>query len=86
VPDEATETLGRVVAQRSQTVQQTTRIKNRIHGILHTNVIAPDEIELFVAFGRVWRGSLPLERDEMLAVRRYLVDLDQRLADFSILD
>jgi len=86
MPDEATETFRRLVAQRSQIVQQMTRIKNRIHGVLHTNLIPPYEGELFNMSGRVWLGTLPLERDEMLAVRRYLADLDQRMADLSVLD
>jgi transposase len=86
MPDEATETLRRLVAQRFQVVQQMTRIKNRIHGVLHTNLIPPYDGELFSAPGRVWLGSLPLEKDEMLAVRRYLADLDQRMADLAVLD
>ena len=60
MPDEATETLRRLVAQRSQVVQQMTRIKNRIHGVLHTNLIPTYDGELFGASGRVWLGSLPL--------------------------
>ncbi|GEO18326.1 hypothetical protein MAE02_60220 [Microvirga aerophila] len=35
MPDEATETLRRLVSQRTQVVQQMTRVKNRIHSILH---------------------------------------------------
>src|SRR6201996_9329279 len=50
--DEATETLRRLVAQRSQVAQQMTRIKNRIHGVLHTNLIPPYEGELFSTTGR----------------------------------
>jgi transposase len=86
MPDDATETLRRLVAQRSQVVQQMTRIKNRIHGVLHTNLIPPYAGELFSTTGRTWLGTLPLERDEMLAVRRYLADLDQRAADLAVLD
>jgi transposase len=86
MPDEATETRRRLVAQRFQVVQQMTRIKNRIHGVLHTNLIPPYDGELFSAPGRVWLGSLPLEKDEMLAVRRYLADLDQRMTDLAVLD
>jgi transposase len=53
MPDEATETLRRLVAQRSQIVQQMTRIKNRVHGVLHTNFIPPYDGELFSASGQV---------------------------------
>jgi len=86
MPDEATEALRRLVAQRLQVVQQMTRIKNRIHGVLHTNLIPPYEGELFSTAGRSWLTGLPLEEDEMLAVRRYLADLNQRAGDLEILD
>ena len=50
--DEATETLRRLVAQRSQVVQQMTRIKKRIHGVLHAHLIPPYEAGLFSTTGR----------------------------------
>lgn len=86
MPDETTQTLRRLVAQRSQVIQQMTRIKNRIHGVLHTNLIPLYDGELFSAAGRSWLGTLPLDEDEMLGVRRYLADLDQRAGDLAILD
>ncbi len=39
--DEATETLRRLVSQRTQVVQQMTRVKNRVHSILHANLVPP---------------------------------------------
>jgi transposase len=39
MPDAATETLRRLVAQRVQVIQQMTRAKNRIHSVLHANLI-----------------------------------------------
>ncbi|WP_159350474.1 IS110 family RNA-guided transposase [Roseomonas harenae] len=86
MPDEATEALRRLVAQRAQVVQQMTRAKNRIHGILHANLIPPFPGEVFSAAGRVWLETRPLAADEMLAIRRYLADLDQRAADLVLLD
>jgi transposase len=86
MPDEATETLRRLVAQRAQVVQQMTRAKNRIHNVLHANLIQPYAGELFSAAGRAWLETQPLADDEMLAVRRYLGDLDQRAADLALLD
>jgi transposase len=47
MPDETTELLRRLVAQRTQVVQQMTRIKNRLHSVLHANLIPPFEGELF---------------------------------------
>jgi transposase len=86
MPDEATETLRRLVAQRAQVVQQMTRIKNRLHSILHANLIPPFDGELFSVAGRAWLETLPLAADERIAIRRYLADLDQRAADLDVLD
>jgi transposase len=86
MPDEATETIRRLVAQRSQVIHQMTRVKNRIHGVLHTNLIPPYAGELFSTTGRSWLETLPVSEDEMLAIRRYLADLDQRAGDLAILD
>jgi transposase len=86
MPDEATETLRRLVAQRAQVVQQMTRIKNRLHSILHANLIPPFQGELFSVAGRVWLETQPLAADERIAIRRYLADLDQRAADLDALD
>lgn len=86
MPDEATETLRRLVAQRTQVVQQMTRIKNRLHSILHANLIPPFQGELFSVAGRVWLETQPLAADERIAIRRYLADLDQRAADLDALD
>ena len=84
MPDEATETLRRLVAQRPQVVQQMTRI--RLHSILHANLIPPFQGELFSVAGRVWLETQPLAADERIAIRRYLADLDQRAADLDVLD
>jgi transposase len=86
MPDEATETLRRLVAQRAQVMQQMTRVKNRIHSVLHANLIPPYQGDLFGAAGRAWLDAQPLAVDELLAIRRHLVDLDARAADLSVLD
>src|SRR5918995_2670031 len=86
MPDEATEALRRLVAQRAQVVSQMTRAKNRIHGVLHANLIPPHRGELFSAAGRLWLEAQPLSQDEKLAIRRHLADLDHRAADLAALD
>jgi transposase len=86
MPDEATEALRRLVAQRAQVVSQMTRTKNRIHGVLHANLIPPHRGELFSAAGRLWLEAQPLSQDEKLAIRRHLADLDHRAADLAALD
>jgi transposase len=86
MPDEATETLRRLVAQRGQVVRQMTRTKNRIHGILHANLIPPYLGNLFGAAGRAWLAEQPLAEDEKLAIQRHLADLEHRAADLAALD
>ena len=86
MPDEATETLRRLVAQRAQVVQQMTRMKNRIHSVLHANLIPPFPGELFSAAGRNWLEAQPVAADEKLAIRRHLADLEQRASDVAVLD
>ena len=86
MPDEATETLRRLVAQRAQVVQQMTRIKNRVHSVLHANLIPPFPGELFSVTGRKWLEAQPVAADERLAIRRHLADLDRRASDLAALD
>ena len=86
MPDEATETLRRLVAQRAQVVQQMTRIKNRVHSVLHANLIPPFPDELFSVTGRKWLEAQPVALDERLAIRRHLADLDRRASDLAALD
>jgi transposase len=86
MPDETTEALRRLVSQRTQVVQQMTRVKNRIHSILHANLIPPYRGRLFGAAGRAWLEGQPLAPDEQLAIRRHLADLDHRARDLTALD
>jgi transposase len=84
--DETTEALRRLVAQRAQVVSQMTRTKNRIHGVLHANLIPPHRGELFSAAGRLWLEAQPLSQDEKLTIKRHLADLDYCAADLAALD
>ena len=75
-PDEATERLRRLVARRAGIVQGMTRTKNRIHSVLHANLIPPYQGKLFMAPGRKWLAEQPLAEDERLAVDHWLAALD----------
>jgi transposase len=86
MPDEATETLRRLVAHRSQIVQQMTRAKNRMHSVLHANLIPPFRGELFSVVDRSWLQVQPLAPDEQLAIERHLADLDHRAPDLAARD
>jgi hypothetical protein len=53
-----------------------TRTKNRIHAVLHANLIPPFSGKLFMAPGRKWLAVQPLADDERAAVDRWLAALD----------
>lgn len=83
-PDEATERLRRLVARRASIVQGMTRTKNRIHAVLHANLIPPYQGKLFMAPGRKWLEEQPLAEDERAAVDGWLAalnSLEQELAE-----
>jgi len=73
---QATERLRRLVARRAAVVQGMTRTKNRIHAVLHANLIPPYSGKLFMAPGRRWLAEQPLAEDERAAVDRWLAALD----------
>jgi transposase len=61
-----------------------TRTKNRIHAVLHANLIPPYQGKLFMAPGRKWLEEQPLAEDERVAVVGWLAALDsmeQELAE-----
>lgn len=75
-PDEATERLRNLVSRRATIVQGMTRTKNRIHAVLHANLIPPFAGKLFMAPGRKWLADQPLVEHERAAVNRWLAGLD----------
>jgi transposase len=75
-PDAATERLRHLVSRRAAIVQSMTRTKNRIHAVLHANLIPPFAGKLFVAQGRKWLAGQPLADEEREAVDRWLANLD----------
>jgi len=75
-PDDATERLRTLVSRRATIVQQMTRTKNRIHAVLHANLIPPFSGKLFMAPGRKWLSEQPLPEEERAAVNRWLGELD----------
>lgn len=75
-PDEATELLRNLVSRRAAIVQGMTRTKNRIHAVLHANLIPPFSGKLFMGPGRKWLAEQPLSDPERAAVDRWLAGLD----------
>ncbi|UVK50324.1 IS110 family transposase (plasmid) [Mesorhizobium sp. AR02] len=85
MPDEETETRRRVVAERTQFVSQMTRLKNRIHSVLHANLIPPYKGTLFSKRGRAWLEAQPLAEDQRRVVLRHAGELD-RLGELAQVD
>ena len=77
VPDAAIDQLRHLVSHRHGLVKQRTQVKNRIHAILHRNLIATNVSDLFGKAGRRF-----LQRAKLPATDRHLLDADLRTIDF----
>jgi transposase len=77
VPDPLTDELRHWVFHRQGLVTQRTQAKNRIHAILHRNLIAPTMTDLFGKAGRTFLGGVELPPAE-----RALLEADLRTIDF----
>jgi len=63
VPDDQTQTLRQQVAHRARLVQQQTRLRNRVHALLHRNLVPGcPRSDLFGKAGRRWltQHALPM--------------------------
>jgi transposase len=85
-PDEDTQALRRRVAERAQLVSHLTRLKNRVHAVLHANLIPRYEGKLFSKGGRAWLAGQPLPEDQRQSVLRHLAEHDRVAADLAALD
>jgi transposase len=89
-PDTATQSLRRRTTERANLVADRTRIKNRIHAVLHQRLIEAPPGDLFDARHRKWLAALPLDPEgeeslgrqlrQLAAVESELALLEQRLA------
>jgi transposase len=76
VPDDATRALRRQVAHRGSLVSQRTALRNRVHGILHRNLVEAPGTDIFGKAGRRWLATAPLPVDEVDQVRSALRLMD----------
>lgn len=76
-PDERTRRIRHQVAHREALSRQRTQVKNRIHSILHRNLVEYDFSDLFGKSGRAF-----LETAELPAFERAQLDSDLKLLDF----
>jgi transposase len=86
MPDEETEARRRITAERTQLVSQMTRLKNRIHSVLHAHLIPPYQGSLFSKRGRTWLEALPLAEDQRRVILRHAGELDRLSAELADLD
>lgn len=66
-PDAETQRLRRLTHRRAALVSDRTRLKNRLHSILHHTLVPLPEFDLFSKRGIVWLRELPLAEEEAQA-------------------
>jgi len=85
-PDDETELLRRLVADRMQLVQHMTRLRNRIHAVLHAHLIPVYKGKLLSKAGRQWLAAQPLEPDQRRVVQRHLEEHDRIATELSVIE
>jgi transposase len=66
-PDAETQRLRRLTHRRAALVSDRTRLKNRLHSILHHTLVPLPPYELFSKTGIAWLREVPLGQEEALA-------------------
>jgi transposase len=85
-PDATTQARRRLTSRRAALVTDRTRVKNRIHAILHQRLIHPPVGELFGKKGRDWLEALALDGAARAALDSELRLLGQVESELSRLD
>jgi len=80
-PDAETQRLRRLTHRRAALVSDRTRLKNRLHSILHHTLVPLPEYDLFSKAGITWLKQVPLSKEEGLAR-----DSDLRLLELTELE
>jgi transposase len=82
-PEAQTQSVRRLCTRRASLVGDRTRIKNRIHAVLHQRLLAPPVDDLFSKAGLAWLRVLALDADGRKALDselRLLADVDREIA------
>jgi transposase len=74
-PDERTQTLRHITTERANLTSDRTRIKNRIHAVLHQHLLAAPCEELFGPLGQAWLKQVELAPDWRTTLDRLLDQL-----------
>jgi transposase len=77
IPDEATRLMRQRSTERAMLSADRTRIKNRIHSVLHQRLIEAPSGDLFSRAGLAWLKTLPLDPFGRDALDRHLRQLDR---------
>jgi transposase len=75
-PDAETQSLRRHTTERANLVADRTRIKNRIHAVLHQRLLQAPAGDLFDTRHRKWLAALKLDGDGRQSLDRHLRQLD----------
>jgi len=75
-PDEPTRQMRQSATERANLSADRTRVKNRIHAVLHQRLIQPPMDDLFSPRGRAWLSELPLDELGAAHLQRNLQQLD----------
>lgn len=76
LPDPHTQHLRRLTTERANLVADRTRIKNRIHAVLHHRLLEPPKGDLFGPANLAWLRTLALDPQGRAALDRQLRQLD----------
>lgn len=85
-PDPETQRLRRLTHRRAALVSDRTRLKNRLHSILHHTLVPLPECDLFSKKGIAWLRQVPLAAEEALARESDLRLLEQTELEIAQLD
>lgn len=86
VPDAATRRMRDLTTQRAMLVSNRTRLKNRIHAVLHQRLIPAPEGDLFRTANLVWlRKGVEIDADGRAALDTQLRLMDQNEAEIELI-
>lgn len=85
-PDEETQRLRQQASERANLSADRTRLKNRIHAVLHQRLIQAPVKDLFGKAGMSWLARLELDEPGQRTLERHLRQLAQVEAEFHRLD
>ncbi len=86
LPDENTQSLRRHTTERANLIGDRTRIKNRIHSVLHQRLLEAPRGDLFSPANLRWLATLPLDPEGRQSLDRHLRQLAGVEAELALLE